>query len=108
MEKKQKKKVKGQMFTMPSKTIQGQSYTVKDLLKRQEAGMPVTMDYRLVWAGEEDEEQITFNDLTDIDMAKKIIDNLNAKVKAEEKRMKEEAEKVKEEPALKDDVKTES
>lgn len=68
----------GQKFTQPSKTIQGQVQSIQKMLERIQAGMPVQyskMDYT-----EDDEPMPVFQDLTDLDDAKREIDMINARI----------------------------
>lgn len=56
---------KGQTFTQPSETISGQAMSIKQMLERQQNGIPIPgilHEY-----GEDDIPQIRIKDLTDLD-----------------------------------------
>jgi len=91
---------KGRTSDKPSKTIQGQAQTVKDLMVRYNNGQTVPMSKSLKWAEKDGEENIDINDLTDLDTYAHQIDQLEKaramelKRLAKEKRKKEISEEI--------------
>lgn len=70
----------GQSFKQPSETIQGQSHSIPELVERHANGIPVNRDNRLQWAEDNEElEQITISDLTDLDDLKEQISHFEDK-----------------------------
>lgn len=71
---------KGEVNEQPSMTQQGQTHTIKELIKRYAQGIPITTDRRLQWAEENDEFAFNFRDLTDLDLAQDQINRVKTKL----------------------------
>lgn len=55
----------GQRFTQPSKTLQGQTLSIAEMLQRIQNGIPI--NFQSMEYGEDEEPQPQIKDLTDID-----------------------------------------
>lgn len=83
----------GQRFTQPSKTIQGQTLSIAEMLQRIQNGIPVTMSS--MEYGEDEEPQPQLKDLTDIDSMMWQVSNVQQKLDDIQKaNAKAEAEKT--------------
>lgn len=79
-----------------SKTMQGQSYSVKDALERVQRGLPVDTGRKYAWSEDGDESvPMRMKDLTDLDNAKNQLEF----IKDEQKKRQKEKEVKKEESA---------
>lgn len=76
---------KGQNFTMPSQTIQGQTISIAKMLERVQNGIP--LDIRYVEYGEDEEPQISVKDLTDVDQIAEAISESRMKLAEAQKLM---------------------
>jgi len=86
------KPTKGQKFNSLSKTIQGQTLSVADMLKRLQNGQPVTL--RNLEYGGDEIPQPRIKDLTDIDDMQAYVNDMQAKVGEYKKAAEKQAEKI--------------
>lgn len=82
-----KRKDEGEINNQPSMTQEGQAHTIQEIVNRYQNGIPIALDTRLDWAEDDDNIQFTFKDLTDIDLAKDLVKNVQNKLA--EKRQQE-------------------